>query len=107
MARWKDNPNEFAIEVIQSLWQEGEFHIDAFGGDYEEWQAECDALIAEVNATEVKPVTHAYWIIGGTNQSDRKLLNIMHCSNCKAYFKYHGKKDHVRYCYSCGAKMVK
>lgn len=102
MENWKDNPNEFAIEVIQSLWKEGEYQIDAFGGDYDEWQAECDELIAEVKATEVAPVVHAHWI---ADSKDCKYT----CSHCgdvwKGDFDLDPYDDHFYYCPCCGAKM--
>lgn len=105
MARWKDSPNEFAIDVIEALWTEGTFHIEEYGGDFDEWRAECDELITEVNATEVKPVKHAHWIRGGADKWNEGIMNVMHCSNCKALFRYQGRKQNVNYCYKCGAKM--
>lgn len=63
------------------------------------------AWIDSQQTVDVAPVTHAHWIIGGTHEYDEKSQNIMHCSNCKALFRYHGRKQNVNYCYKCGAKM--
>ena len=54
---------------------------------------------------DVAPVVHAHWILGGAHGFDEGITNIMHCSNCKAYFRYHGRKQNVNYCYRCGAVM--
>lgn len=50
-------------------------------------------------------VKHAHWILGGAHEFDEGITNIMHCSNCKAYFRYQGRKKNVNYCYRCGAVM--
>lgn len=54
---------------------------------------------------EVAPVIHAHWIKGGDGMWDDGRLHIVTCSNCKALFRYHGKKSNVNYCYKCGARM--
>ena len=54
---------------------------------------------------KAKPSTHAHWILGGAHEFDEGITNIMHCSNCKAYFRYQGRKKNVNYCYRCGAVM--
>ncbi len=92
---WKDSPNDFAVELIESLWFEGTFHIDSYGGDHEEWKAECDALIDEVNATEVRPVIHAHWRLVS--------LNLWDCTNCHYVVDRWDRK--TPYCPDCGAKM--
>lgn len=107
MADWKDNPNEFAIDVIEHLRIEGNFQIDEHGGDYEEWQTECDALIDEVNATEVKPVVNAFWFWTGDSKQRKELQ----CSSCGRFVKNHENLEYLeftetfRYCPRCGAKM--
>lgn len=93
---WKDNPSGFAIEVIEALWTEGTFHIDEYGGDHEEWKAECDALIDEVNATEVRPDTHAHWIKSETEPYA--------CSNCNRRELWMNAVTY-EYCPHCGARM--
>lgn len=54
---------------------------------------------------EVRPVIRAYWIMGGNHEYDEGAMNIMHCSNCMAYFRYIGRKQNINYCYRCGAVM--
>lgn len=71
--------------------------------DYEE-AMQID-LFEKFEQGEIAPVVHAHWIIGGTHEFDESAQNIMHCSNCKALFRYHGRKTNVNYCYKCGAKM--
>ena len=46
---------------------------------------------------DVRPVIHAHWILGGAHGFDESITNIMHCSNCKAYFRYQGRKKNVNY----------
>ena len=54
---------------------------------------------------DVVPVVHAHWIRGGSKDWNINGTNIMHCSNCKAHFRYYGQRKNINYCYKCGAKM--
>lgn len=62
-------------------------------------------VVKGIPSLDVVPVVHAHWIRGGAEKWDEGIMNIMHCSNCKALFRYQGRKKNVNYCYRCGAKM--
>lgn len=54
---------------------------------------------------QMRPYIRAYWIMGDGTKYNEGKLNIMHCSNCKALFRYQGRKKNINYCYRCGAVM--
>lgn len=62
-------------------------------------------VVKGIPSLDVAPVIHAHWVKNGDGMWADGRLHVMTCSNCKALFRYHGKKSNVNYCYKCGARM--